>query len=81
MNVPRFHLCRSLRWKSHSRESNDPREIASSLERSATQFHCAQTCQAWGPDDELAAPELCAPDRPCFAQSSTVLAPGEPDLV
>lgn len=34
-------------------------------------FHLCRS----GPDDDLAAPELCAPDRPCFAQSSTVLAP------
>ena len=80
MNVPRFHLCRSLRWKSHRRESNDPNEIAAPLQRSATQFHFVRTCHAWGPDDGVAAPELCTPHRPWFAQSPAVLARRATDL-
>jgi hypothetical protein len=59
-------LCRHLRWKSHARDSEDPHEIRESAARSRVPFSCLKTCRPWGPDDELAAPELCCSDRACF---------------
>jgi hypothetical protein len=59
-------LCRHLRWKSAAQSSADPEEVAWSLRRRRVPFSCLRTCEAWGPDDELVAPEDCTPDRPCF---------------
>jgi len=61
-----MELCRSLRWKSASRTSGDPRQVRESLLRSQVPFSCLRTCQPWGPDDELAAPECCTSARSCF---------------
>ena len=43
-----------------------------SLQRNQVPFGCLRTCRAWGPDDDLAAPELCTADRPCFERDPTV---------
>ena len=59
-------LCRHLRWKSHARDSGDPREILASAARSRVPFSCLKTCRPWGPDDDVAAPELCCRERGCF---------------
>ena len=37
--------------------------------RSDSPFSCNRTCQPWGPDDDLAAPETCTSARACFAPS------------
>ncbi len=75
MTVPPFDLCKHLRWKSQSRDSGDPAAILESLARSQVPFSCLHTCQAWGPDDDLTAPELCHHGRACFEPSAQV---GEP---
>jgi hypothetical protein len=62
-----MELCRYLRWKSAARDADDPRWIQESLLRNQVPFSCLQTCQAWGPDDDLVAPDLCRRERPCFS--------------
>ena len=42
------------------------RELEASLQREQVPFSCLRTCQAWGPDDDIVAPERCSADRPCF---------------
>lgn len=59
-------LCRHLRWKTHARDSGDPREIAMSAARSRVPFSCLETCRPWGPDDDLVAPERCCRGRACY---------------
>jgi hypothetical protein len=64
-------LCRSLRWKTYYGARWDTREqMLTDLLRGDVPYSCLLTCQSWGPDDEVAAPEACQPDRPCFTQSS-----------
>lgn len=63
-----MQLCRHLRWKTFSRAAADPQEIRASLLRNQVPFSCLRTCQPWGPDDDLAAPELCGSGRECFEQ-------------
>lgn len=63
-------LCRHLRWKTFAmagEETADPIALAVSLAKRQVPFSCLRTCQAWGPDDDLVAPEECTPDRGCFA--------------
>lgn len=61
-----LELCRHLRWKSLSRDLDDPDEIVAAFARNQVPYGCLRTCQAWGPDEDLAAPELCGSDRGCF---------------
>ncbi len=63
-----MELCRYLRWKTFSRASSDPQQVWESLLRSQVPFSCLRTCQAWGPDDELASPECCNASRSCFVR-------------
>jgi len=72
MNPLRFDLCKHLRWKSHSRDSGNPAAILESLQRQSVPFSCLHTCQPFGPDDDLVAPELCCRERRCFVQSRLV---------
>jgi hypothetical protein len=66
----KLELCRHLRWKSLSRDLDDPEEIAFAFARNQVPYSCLRTCQAWGPDEDLAAPELCGTDRECFEASA-----------
>jgi len=61
-----MELCRYLRWKTSSRESGDPQQVWESLLRGQVPYSCLKTCQAWGPDDDLASPEGCNSERGCF---------------
>lgn len=63
-----MQLCRHLRWKTFSRANADVEEIRASLRKNQVPFSCLRTCQPWGPDDDLAAPELCGAGRDCFEQ-------------
>ncbi len=72
------HLCRHLRWKSHARSGNDIELLAESMARNQVQFSCRHTCQSWGPDDDLAAPECCTPQRECYARDPIL--PGREDV-
>lgn len=60
------HLCRHLRWKSHARNEAGAALVAESMSRNQVQYGCRKTCQPWGPDDDLAAPECCTPERDCY---------------
>ena len=64
-----MELCRNLRWKSLSRELDDPAEIALAFVKNQVPYSCLATSRSWGPDDQLAAPELCHSGRPCFQPS------------
>jgi hypothetical protein len=55
-----------MRWKTSARDAGDPNAIWESLVRSQVPFSCLRTCQAWGPDDDLVAPERCQDGRECF---------------
>lgn len=59
-------LCRHLRWKTFSRHDGDPAAIEASLQRGQVPFSCLRTCQSWGPDDDVVAPERCCAERACF---------------
>ena len=61
-----MELCRHLRWKSSARDSQDPLEVLGAFARNQVPYSCLRTCQAWGPDDGLAAPECCNGSRACF---------------
>lgn len=74
-HVPIQHLCRHLRWKSQSRDDDDPRWIFESLARNQVPFECLHTCHPWGPDDDLVAPERCGPTRTCFEADPRVRNP------
>lgn len=64
-----MELCSKLRWKGFSREIEGVDELALVFARNHVQYSCLTTCQPWGPDDELAAPECCNGARPCFEPS------------
>ncbi|MBX7078581.1 MAG: hypothetical protein K1X88_05270 [Nannocystaceae bacterium] len=65
-------LCRHLRWKTFSREQGDPAAVAESLRRGQVPFSCLRTCQAWGPDDDVVAPERCCAERGCYEPDRVV---------
>ncbi len=65
-----IELCRHLRWKSPTRETASVDEIALAYGRNQVPYSCLHTCQPWGPDDELAAPEMCCSGRGCFEASA-----------
>ena len=71
-------LCRYLRWKAYYGARWDTAaDLAADLARNDVPFGCLHTCRPWGPDDDLAAPERCAPGRACFVPSPrTPPAPG-----
>lgn len=64
-------LCRSLRWKTWYGARWDTREdMLADLLKGDVPYSCLLTCQSWGPDDVVAAPEACQPGRPCFQPSN-----------
>lgn len=73
-----MELCRYLRWKTFSRESADPDQVWESLLRSQVPFSCVKTCQAWGPDDDVASPERCTSGRSCFVKDPMMNGRGLP---
>lgn len=62
-----LQVCRYLRWKSVSRDSDDPEQLATTFAKNQVPYTCLHTCQSWGPDDDLAASENCSAARSCFA--------------
>lgn len=68
-----MQLCRNLRWKSITRDLEDPAEVLAAFVRNQVPYTCLETCRAWGPDDELAVPELCHSERACFRPSALTL--------
>ncbi|MEZ4451672.1 MAG: hypothetical protein R3B09_19555 [Nannocystaceae bacterium] len=61
-----MQLCRFLRWKDPAREGASLDEVVAAFARNRVHYGCLRTCQPWGPDDELAAPECCNDARGCF---------------
>ena len=68
-----LELCRSLRWKSYTRDAEEPGEFHRTFARNNVPYTCLRTCQPWGPDEELAIPEGCNSARPCFETSPLVV--------
>ncbi len=69
MSAP-LRLCRRLRWKGfYGAAFPDEAALAAAYAAADAAFSCLATCQAWGPDDQRAAPEACGPHRACFAPS------------
>ncbi len=65
-----MQLCRNLRWKGYyGQHWPTPDDLALALTLSDAQFSCLRSCQAWGPDDQLADPDACQPGRGCFERS------------
>jgi hypothetical protein len=65
-----MELCAHLRWKSlHGAEARTLREVLELAASSQVPFTCLRSCRSWGPDDQLASPELCGSERPCFETS------------
>lgn len=60
-----MHVCSNLRWKGYDEELEGD-EIEFTASRNSVPYTCLRTCQSWGVDDALAAPESCVPTRPCF---------------
>ena len=66
-----MELCRSLRWKSfYGQKSFSAEDLLNLFSLNEVPYSCLQTCEAWGPDDDLKAPERCQPGRSCFEPSS-----------
>ena len=64
-------ICRFLRFKGwYGKDWVGDAGLAELLARNETQYSCLRTCQTWGPDDAIAAPEQCASGRPCFSERS-----------
>ncbi|MCA9701303.1 MAG: hypothetical protein KC431_27520 [Myxococcales bacterium] len=68
-----LEFCKSLRWKSISRDLDDPNAIALAFVENRVPYTCLRTCQHHGPDDALVAPELCHSERSCFVPSPLTL--------
>lgn len=67
-----MQICNFLRWKGHTRDIAELGEVQLTFARNQVPYTCLQTCQPWGPDDELAAPECCNDSRPCYRPSPLV---------
>lgn len=65
----RIQVCRYLRWKDPARDGATLEEQHAAFTRNRVPYECLRTCQPFGPDDELAAPECCNDARPCYVHS------------
>jgi hypothetical protein len=61
-----MNACRHLRWKGSLDAIRDGQDLQAIYLENQTQYSCLMTCYAWGPDDEVVAPETCSPARSCF---------------
>ena len=69
-------LCRFMRWKSYYTTATfTEAQLAELFAENEVPYSCLKTCEAWGPDDGLAAPERCGPERVCFVPSPKLVAP------
>jgi hypothetical protein len=60
-------LCRHLRWKErYGLSFRSDAELLHSFAAAGVPFTCNQTCQTWGPDDQLVLPEGCDRTRGCY---------------
>ncbi len=66
-----MELCRWMRWKTFYGQLWQTRaELAAIFATNDVPYQCLKTCQAWGPDDEVASPECCGSHRVCFEPSA-----------
>ena len=58
-------ICRYLDFKGRGPHvtADELREVVDANE---VPYGCLRTGREWGPDDGVAVPERCTPDRPCF---------------
>lgn len=61
--------CRYLRWKSYRADATEA-EVASVFARNSVPYSCLKTCQPFGDDDQIAAPEHCVSGRGCYEEHS-----------
>ena len=54
--------CRWLRWKLASEDRLEGR-VEWVFHANLVPYSCLKTCEAWGPDQDLAAPERCGDAR------------------
>jgi hypothetical protein len=71
---PTLDLCHHLRFKG-LREDLDGDELALVVLYNHVPYQCLHTCQPWGTDGDVAAPETCTRDRPCWAGRTLPLSP------
>lgn len=62
MNEP---VCRFLRWKGFYADPG-PEATYEDFAKNEVPYSCLKTCQPWGPDDAVAAPESCGSHRACY---------------
>lgn len=68
-------LCRFMRWKSYyTTPTFTEAQLGELFAENEVPYSCLKTCEAWGPDDALAAPERCGPTRSCFVPSLKLVA-------
>lgn len=66
-------MCQNLRWKAfYGKRWASVEELESDLMTADSPFSCLLTCQGFGPDGDLAAPETCDDTRRCFHPSNRV---------
>lgn len=60
-------ICRFMRWKGlYGQAHLDDATLLADAMRAGVPFSCLHTCQPWGPDEDIATPERCTPERGCF---------------
>lgn len=65
-----MELCNWLRFKSLTAfPSLSEEQLAALYAADDVPYSCLQTCQAWGPDEDVASPEACTSARRCFKPS------------
>ena len=65
-----MELCANLRWKAfYGKRWATEAALRADLARNDCPYSCLRTCQPFGPDGQLAAPEVCGRGRPCFEPS------------
>lgn len=65
-----IELCEHLRWKGlYDHASLTEAELSALYAMNDAQYSCLRTCEAWGPDEGIAAPERCNSCRSCFTSS------------
>jgi hypothetical protein len=58
-------LCRFLRWKGYEDEL-DGDTFTETVLHNHVPYQCLKTCQPWGTDGAVAAPETCTRARACW---------------
>ena len=70
----KIDLCRFLRWKGY-RDDLQGDELAHVLIHNHVPYQCLHTCQPWGTDGDVATPETCTRERPCWTGVALPISP------